>query len=316
MHIHEYAYFQGDFTKAEDAKINVMTHGFMYGTSVFEGIRAYWNAEKGRLYLLKAREHFERLLNSCKILRIDANLTVDQMIDLTVELLKKNRPTGDTYVRPVWYKSSLRIGPVLDCSQFDKDDDFLITTIDLGNYVDVSSGLSVNVSNWRRLSDNAIPARAKVGGSYVNTALAKTDAALAGFDDSIFLTESGKVSEGSAMNLFIVRNGKLISPAITENILEGITRNLIAEIAQRELGLEVVFRQLDRTELYVAEEAFFVGTGAQIAPITKIDNYDVGDAKPGPIASKLQALYFDICRGNNPAYKDALIEIEYEGASV
>lgn len=313
--LHEYAYFEGDFVKAEEAKINVMTHAFMYGTSVFEGIRAYWCPKKEKLYLLKAKEHFERLISSCKILRIKPTMNLEQMIDTTIALLKKNRPESDTYIRPVCYKSALRIGPtLLNASSSEKDDEFLITTIGLGDYVDTSKGLSVCISNWRRLSDNAIPARAKVGGSYVNTAMAKSDASLAGFDEAIFLTETGKVAEGSAMNLFIVRNGQLITPAITENILEGITRKTIAEIAQ-DLGIEVVSRQVDRTELYVADEAFFVGTGAQVAPIVKIDNYPVSDAKPGPITNQLKDKYFSICRGDEPKYKDAILEIDYSKAA-
>jgi len=305
-----YAFFERDFVKFEDANISVMTHAFLYGTSVFEGIRAYWNADKKKLYLLKAREHFERLVNSCKILRINCDLTVDEMINLTVELLKKNKPTQDTYIRPTWYKGNLRIGP--DLKSEDPDDDkFLIFTMDMGDYIDTAKGVRVNVSNWRRLSDNAIPARAKVAGSYVNTGLAKTNAKIAGYDDSIFLTEAGKVAEGSAMNLFIVRGGELISPSLTENILEGITRNLVAEIAEKKFGIKTNFRQVDRTELYIAEEAFFVGTGAQVAHIAEIDDYKIGDGKRGPISKKLQDAYFEICRGNDSDFKDSLIEIDF-----
>ncbi len=315
MKIHDYAYYDGKIVKASDAKISVMTHAFMYGTSVFEGIRAYWNPEKEKLYMLKAREHYERLLKSCKILRIETNLSVDQMIEKTVELLKKNKPKSNTYIRPVWYKCAERIGPTLLACSDDKEDDFLINTVDMGDYIDTSKGLSVCVSNWRRLSDNAIPARAKVGGSYVNTSMAKSSATLAGFDEAIFLTESGKVAEGSAMNLFIVRDGHLVTPAVTENILEGITRKFIIEIAEKEFGIKTMNRVVDRTELYVSDEAFFVGTGAQVSAITKIDHYDVGDGAIGSITKKLQDKYFDICHGKDDKYKDALIEIDYSSVT-
>lgn len=309
--IQPYAYFEGQIVKSEDAKINVMTHAFLYGTAVFEGIRAYWNEEKKKIYLLKAKEHYERLLRSCKILRMKPDLSVQEMLDITIELIKKNAPTSDTYIRPCWYKSSYRIGPGLiakDPKEFPNEDKFLISAIDLGDYLDTEKGLSVNVSNWRRLSDNAIPARAKVSGSYVNTALAKASSSIAGYDDSIFLTEAGKVSEGSAMNLFIIRDGRLVTSGITENILEGITRDMVISIARDE-GIETEIRQIDRTELYIADEAFFVGTGAQIAPIGKVDDYEIGNTKAGSITKKLQKLYFDVVRGNNPNYADALIEI-------
>jgi branched-chain amino acid aminotransferase len=193
----------------------------------------------------------------------------------------------------------------------DDEDSFVVSSIDLGDYVDTEKGLSVMISSWRRLSDNAIPARAKINGSYVNTALSKTNAYLAGFDDAIFLTEAGHVSEGSAMNLFIVRDGKLITSTVTDNILEGITRSLIMRIAKEDHNIEVETREIDRTELYVADEAFFVGTGAQIAPIAKIDNYIVGDGQPGAICKKLQKAYNDICRGNSHKYAYALTEINY-----
>ncbi len=310
MKIHDYAFLGKDFIKFEDAKISVMTHAFMYGTAVFEGIRAYWNPEKKKLYALLVRPHLERIVRSCKIMRINPYYSVDEMEKIVLELLKRNKPQCDAYIRPSWFKSTLRIGPVL-VTPNDDEDSFVVSSIDLGDYVDTEKGLSVMISSWRRLSDNAIPARAKINGSYVNTALSKTNAYLAGFDDAIFLTEEGHVSEGSAMNLFIVRDGKLITSAITDNILEGITRSLIMRIAKEDHNIEVETREIDRTELYVADEAFFVGTGAQIAPIAKIDNYLVGDGKPGNICKKLQKSYNDICRGNNPKYAYALTEISY-----
>ncbi|MBT6843740.1 MAG: branched-chain amino acid transaminase [Candidatus Melainabacteria bacterium] len=308
--IHEYAFLGKDFLKYQDAKISVMTHAFMYGTAVFEGIRAYYNKDKDALYLLHLRNHFERLLQSCKILRMQPYYDVDQMCELTIELLKKNKPKCDAYVRPSWFKSCERIGPSVICADSDDEDSFVMTSIDLGDYLDTSKGISVQISSWRRVSDNAIPPRAKINGSYVNTGLAKANAILAGYDDAIYLTEAGYVAEGSAMNLFIIRDGKLVTPRVSDNILEGITRNFISDLAIDELGLEVETRAIDRTELYIAEEAFFCGTGAQIVPIGFIDNYQLGNGKPGAITSKLQNLYNDIARGKVDKYNDCLIEVK------
>jgi branched-chain amino acid aminotransferase len=308
MNIHEYAFLGKEFCKFADAKISVMTHAFMYGTAVFEGIRAYYNKEEDKLYALHLKEHILRLVQSCKIMRIKPYYSVDEMCELVIELLRKNKPKTDSYIRPSWFKSAIRIGPSL-VSAGEDEDSFVITSLDLGDYLDTSKGLSVQVSSWRRLSDNAIPARAKVNGSYVNTALSKASAVLSGYDDAIYLTEDGDVSEGSAMNLYLVRNGKLITSNITDNILEGITRAFIAKIAKEELGLEVETRTIDRTELYIAEEAFFCGTGAQVSPIGSIDHYQLGDGKPGLITSKLQKLYTDICKGKVGKYKQYLTEV-------
>ena len=308
--IHKKAFLGKDFVDFQDAKISVMSHGFMYGTAVFEGIRAYWNPEKQKLYALHVREHLERLLKSCKILRLKPYYNVDQMTEKVVQLLKLNQPKCDAYIRPSWFKSCLRIGPCVIGSA-DEEDCFTITSIDLGDYLNTSKGISVQVSSWRRLSDNAIPARGKINGSYVNTALSKANAVLAGYDDSIFLTEEGHVAEGSAMNLFIIRDGKLITSGVTENILEGITRKFIIEIARAELGLETEVRAIDRSELYIADEAFFCGTGAQIVPIGSIDNYELSNTRPGNITIKLQKIYNDICRAKIDKYNHVLTEINY-----
>lgn len=313
MSFHSYAFLEKDFVKFEDAKISVMTHAFLYGTAVFEGIRAYWNSEEQELNLLQAKPHLERLLRSAKILRMEPYYSLDEMLDLVIELMKKNKPQTDAYIRPSWFKSALRIGPSLVCKgkEDEKDDSFVITSLDLGNYLDVSKGLRVQVSSWRRVSDNALPPRAKINGSYVNTALAKANSTLAGYDDSIFLTEEGYVSEGSAMNLFLVKGGKLVTSLGSDNILEGITRAFIIKLAQEELGLETEFRQINRSELYTVEEAFFAGTGAQIAPIGSIDDYSIADEKAGPITLKLQDLHKSVCLGKNQKYQDQIIKIKY-----
>jgi branched-chain amino acid aminotransferase len=217
-----------------------------------------------------------------------------------VTLIEKNAPKTDTYIRPTVFKDAEVIGPSL----LKGEDGFSIFTAPLGAYVDIEKGLHVTVSNWRRLGDNAIPPRAKAGGAYMNTALIVSEARRSGFDDAIVLTNEGHVSEGSAMNFFMVRNGVLITPAITEDILEGVTRNTLIQLAQEQFGLTVQERQVDRTELYIADEAFYCGTGAQVAPITKIDHRPVGDGQIGAITAKLQSLYFDVVKNRLPQYAD------------
>lgn len=294
----EYVFLDGKFVDIEDAKLPVKTHAFLYGTSVFEGIRAYYNKEENQLYAFRMKEHFERIQRSAKIMHMDCKFSVDELCKYSAELLKKNEFKSDAYLRPTLYKAAEKIGPGL----IDNPDKFLIFSVALGEYIDISKGLSVCVSNWRRNDDNAIPPRAKVSGSYANTGLIISDARLAGFDDAIVLSQDGTVTEGSAMNLFIVQDGKLVTPNTTDNILVGVTRNTIKEIAQ-DLGVETVERDVDRTELYISDEAFYCGTGAQVSPITKIDNRKLGDGNVGPITKKIQELYFDVVRGKVPKYK-------------
>ncbi|MFO7318637.1 MAG: branched-chain amino acid transaminase [Limnochordia bacterium] len=294
-----YAFFEGAFVPLEEAKISVQTHAFLYGTAVFEGIRAYWSEEEQDLLIFRMREHYERLLQSCKILQITPAYSVDDLCRITVELLAKNNDREDMYIRPIYYKSQLGIGVQLA----GLEDDFLVFAVPMGPYLDLEKGLRVKVTSWRHIDDNAIPMRAKVNGAYVNAALAKSDAVLDGYDESIFLTADGHVSEGSAENLFIVRKGKLITPPVTDDILEGITRATIIELATRELGLEVIERPIDRTELYIADEAFFVGTGAQVSPIAEIDRRVIGNGGIGPISRKIQQLYFDVVKGKVPKYR-------------
>ena len=295
----EYVYLNGDYVDVTKASIPVRTHAFLYGTAVFEGIRAYWNEEEKQLYAFRVPEHYERLIRSAKIMHMDPLHTVDEYCEITKSLLKKNNYKEDAYMRPTLYKSAQKVGPGL----YDNPDSFMIIANKMGDYIDTSKGLKVCVSSWRRNSDNAIPPRAKVAGSYANAALIKTDAHNAGFDDAIVLDEQGQVTEGSAMNLFLVQNGKLVTTMKTDNILVGITRNTIMELAKDVLGLEVEERAIDRTELYISDEAFYCGTGAQVSPIVSIDGRKLGDGNVGPIAKELQKLYFDVVKGRVPKYK-------------
>ncbi len=294
----EYYFLNGKMVEAEKAMIPVRTHAFLYGTAVFEGIRAYWNDEEKQLYVFRAPEHYERLLRSAKIMYMQSPYTVEEYCKITIDLLKKNAYKQDAYMRPTLYKSAQKVGPGL----FDNEDSYMLVSNKMGDYIDTSKGLKVCVSSWRRNSDNAIPPRAKVAGSYANAALIKTDAHNAGFDDAVVLDEAGQVTEGSAMNLFLVQNGKLVTTMKTDNILVGVTRNTVMELA-KDLGIETEERAIDRTELYISDEAFYCGTGAQISPIVSIDNRDLGDGKVGPISKELQKLYFDVVRGKVAKYK-------------
>lgn len=292
-------FMNGEYTPTEHGVISVRSHAFAYGTGCFEGIRGYWNEEEGQVYLFRLREHYERLLNSSKILRMQLPYSVEELIEQSVELVKRNGQRQDVYQRPVAYKSDEIIGVRLN----DLTDDYLCTSEPMGNYVDIS-GLRCGVSSWRRIDDNAMPARAKITGSYVNAAFAKSEALLNNYDEAIMLTHDGHVAEGSAENIFLYVNGELVTPAPTENILLGVTRNTIIQLAAKELGITVHERQIDRTELYVADEILLCGTGAQIAPVIEVDHNAVGTGKVGPIGQKLQDLYFDIVRGKNKKYID------------
>lgn len=300
----EFYFMDGEYVPAAEAKIPVRTHAFLYGTSVFEGIRAYYNIEKDSLYAFRVREHFERIVNSAKIMFMNPKYSVDEYCEITKQLLIKNAYKQDVYIRPTIYKSAQKVGPGL----LDNPDSVLIFTTPLGDYVN-TNGLKVCTSSWDRVEDNSIPPRAKISGAYANTALIITEARLSGFDDAIVLSNNGKVAEGSAMNLFLIEGDTLVTPPATSNILVGITRNTIIEIA-KDLNLKVAEREINRTELYIAEEAFYCGTGAQVAPIVSIDHRNVGDGKVGKITKQIQDFYFDIVRGKNSKYTEWCMEVK------
>jgi branched-chain amino acid aminotransferase len=305
----EWCYHGGELQKLGDVRLSPATHALNYGTGVFEGIRAYWSEERGALQVLKLREHYERFEKSCRLLRLDLPHTVDELCDITLEILRRNAPREDTYIRPLAYKAAESVGVNLKGRS-----ELSVFTVPMGNYVELT-GLKVCVSSWRRTPDNAIPARAKCTGSYVNTALAVDQAHRAGYDDAIFLTQDGQVSEASAANIFLVRKGQLVTPPVTADILEGITRDAVMELAEQELGMPVIEREVGRTELYAAEEVFLSGTGFQIAPVVEVDDRAIGMGSIGPVAERLQALYFKAARGGWDAYADWTVAVEVaEGA--
>jgi branched-chain amino acid aminotransferase len=300
-----WAFFRGEIVPLRDARISVMTHAFNYGTACFEGIRAYWNGEQGQLWALDIVEHYERLKSSARLLMMEVPYTAEQLAARTIEVLRRDGLREDVYIRPLVYKSSETIGVRLH----NLDADVVIFGVPFGQYIDTEGGIRAQVSSWRRTDDNAIPARGKITGAYVNSALAKSEAQLNGYDEAIVLTQDGHVSEGSAENLFLVKAGRLVTPAVTDNILEGITRRRLMAMARERLEMPVEERQVDRTELYNADEVFLCGTGAQISPVVEIDRRPIGGGRPGPITRQMHDLYFDAVRGRDDAYRDWLMPV-------
>jgi branched-chain amino acid aminotransferase len=294
-----WVYFDGEIVHYHDVHIPPMTHALHYGTGCFEGIRAYWNVNQGQLYLLQSRPHFERLRRSAAILRLQLPYSTDELESVTLEILRLNEARTDTYIRPLVFVSAEEIGVRLH----GLEQSFLIYTAPLGDYIDTEGGIRCVTSSWRRIADAAIPARAKITGSYVNSALAKTEALESGFDEAIMLTDNGHVSEGSAENLFMLRDGLFVTPPVTDDILEGITRALLIGLIRDELGLEVVERSIDRTELYACDELFLCGTGAQVSPVVELDRRAIGDGRVGRLSRRLQEIYFHAVRGEEPKYR-------------
>ena len=293
-----YAYFHNQFVPLSEAKIGVMTHCIHYGTALFEGIRGNWNSQQKQIYLFRLKEHYERLLNGCRVLTINLPYSIDELCQITIELVERCRFQEDIYVRPLAYKSSEALGVRLH----DLDNDFLVFVIPWGPYLPDEA--KCGISSWRRPDDNVIPPQAKITGLYVNNALAKTEALENGFDEAIMLTPDGYVSEGTGENIFLVIKGKLVTPASYNNILIGITRDTVIKLAQNELGIETIERQVNRSELYTAEECFFTGTAAHVTPIAEVDHRKIGNSEIGEITKKLQEIYSNVIRGNNPKYLD------------
>ncbi len=294
------AFFEKKIVPLSEAKVGVMTHALNYGTACFEGIRGNWNTKEGQIYLFRLREHYERLHKSCRILKIKLAPDVDKLCQITVDLVKKNGYREDVYVRPLAYKSSETVGVRLH----NLDDDFFIFVTPFGPYLDAEKGAKCCISSWRRIDDNMIPPRAKVTGLYVNSALAKTEAHENGYDEAILLSQDGHVSEGSGENIFVIMDGKLLTPASSDNILRGITRDTVIKLAKNELGIDTVERPLDRSELYIADECFMTGTAANVTPVVEIDRRPIGEGKVGPVTRKILDLYTDVVRGRNRKYMD------------
>jgi len=294
-----YAFFQGKFVPLAEAKIGVMTNALHYGCAIFEGIRGNWNEEQKQIYIFRLKEHYRRMQDGCRLLKMDLQYSLDKLCQITVEMVQKGGFKEDIYIRPLAYKSSEALGVRLH----DLESDFLVFAIPWGRYLDVDKARCA-VSSWRRPDDNSIPPQAKITGIYVNNAFAKTEAVSNNFDEAIMLSPDGHVSEGSGENIFLVIDGRLVTPAAYSSILMGITRDTVIKLARNELGLEVIERLIDRSELYTAQECFMTGTAAHLTPIAEIDHRKVGDGEIGPITARLQKLYSDVIRGRNAKYID------------
>ncbi len=311
MTLPEYAYFEGAIVPYSEAKVGVLTHALNYGTAAFGGLRGYWNDEQEQLFVFRPLDHFERLLNSGKLLCSENTYTTEGLRDITFELLRREGLKEDCYVRPLLYKSDEIIGVRLH----DLNDEITIVAVPFRKYVDNDDSAHVTFSSWRRIDDNVMPARGKISGAYVNTAFVKTDAIRAGFDEALVLNNDGHLAEGSAENVFMLRNGELITPPVTDNILECITRRTVMELAREELGMEVVERSIDRTEVFLADELFLTGTAAKITAVTRVDFRDIGTGKMGPVTKQLREIYEDIVRGKHAKYTH-WVEAVYESESV
>ncbi len=297
-------YFEGQYVPLRDARVNIMTHAFMYGTAVFEGIRAYWNADEGRLYGLKVREHVERIRANAGMLLMRDLPSVDELVGIITETVRRNHFREDVYIRPSFYKSTPAIGVRLH----NLEHQLYVFTTPFGNYIDTETGVRLMTSTWRRNMDDALPARGKIVGGYVNMAFQKSEAELNGFDEALVLTADGHASEASAANLFVVRDGVIITPPVSDDILEGITRKAMIELAAAE-GFPVEVRSIDRSEIYVADEAFLCGTGVQISPIIELDHRPIGGGQVGPITRAIKDRYFDAVHGRLPEYMHWLTPI-------
>lgn len=299
MHPGKMAYFEGKYIPIEEARISVMTHAFNYGTGLFEGIRGYYSTEEDNILIFRLKEHIDRFVRNFRILCMEIPESFEEIEQICIELVRRSGFREGVYIRPICYKSELSLGPTVKGVK----SSLCCYVIKLGDYCDTQAGLDVAVSSWRRLSDNAIPSRVKSTGSYLNSSLAATEAKQAGFHEAIFLREDGTVAEGSAMNIFMVHDGKLFTTPPTADILVGITRNTVIQIAREQLDLEVIERPIARTELYVCDELFFCGTGAQVAPVRSVDRRLLRNGEPGPITRRLQEIYFDVVQGKVPQYR-------------
>ncbi|MBX5444989.1 branched-chain amino acid transaminase [Sphaerobacter sp.] len=303
----QYAFFEGEFVPSDQAKVSIATHALQYGTGAFGGIRGYLDNDGRTINIFRLPDHVRRLLHSGRLLRAELPYSVDDVCGIITELVRRNAPRHNVYIRPFIYKASLQLVPRLTGLK----DELAVYMIPLDDYLDLSKPVRLMVSSWQRIEDNIIPSRGKVTGGYINSALAKDQAAEAGYDDAIMLNEHGEVAEASGANLFIVRNGTLVTSPVTSDILEGITRRSIVEFA-RDAGIPVEERSIDRSELYIADEAFLCGTGVQIAAIGSIDGRPIGDGQRGPITEKLQDIFFTLVRGGESPYRHYLTQVPIE----
>ena len=306
----EMAFFHGNIVPISEAKVSVMTHALHYGTAVFEGVRGNWNAAQNKLFVFRMAEHYDRLLQGCRMMMMDIPYSTEDLCNITIQLLQSCGYKQDLYIRPLAYKSQELVA---NLRLQDLDSDFTLMAVPFGAYIDAEGAIDCTTSSWRRIDDTIIPPRVKISGHYVNSILAKTEATLAGFDEAIMLTQDGDVSEGSGENLFMVVNGSIFTPPVADNNLTGITRDSAITLAKDLLGIEVVERRIRRSELYLCDEVFLTGTAAHITPVGSLDRRPIGKGGVGPITTKLRDAYVEVIKGDNPDYIRWCTEVPLEG---
>ena len=306
----EMAFFHGNIVPISEAKVSVMTHALHYGTAVFEGVRGNWNEAQNKLFVFRMAEHYDRLLQGCRMMMMDIPYSTEDLCNITIQLLQSCGYKQDLYIRPLAYKSQELVA---NLRLQDLDSDFTLMAVPFGAYIDAEGAIDCTTSSWRRIDDTIIPPRVKISGHYVNSILAKTEATLAGFDEAIMLTQDGDVSEGSGENLFMVVNGSIFTPPVADNNLTGITRDSAITLAKDLLGIEVVERRIRRSELYLCDEVFLTGTAAHITPVGSLDRRPIGEGGVGPITTKLRDAYVKVIKGDNPDYIRWCTEVPLEG---
>jgi len=294
----------------EDARVGIMTHALHYGTGAFEGIRGNWNEDEGKTYIFKLKEHYERMLRGAKLLFIDIPYSIDELCEITVEVIQRSGFTEDVYIRPMAYKGEEKVA---NLNLRALGDSFFCLAVPFGQYIDSDGAISCCIASYRRIDDTMVPPRFKLAGLYLNSILAKTDALSSGFDEAIMLNQDGHVCEGTGENIFVVHGDKIATPTLESNVLPGITRQTVIDLAINELGLKVQERPIDRSELIDADEVFLTGTAAHIQAVGSIDHRLVGSGSVGHLTKSLQDLYFPIVRGQNLKYLHYCTPASYLG---
>lgn len=302
----KYAFFLDKIIDLKNAKVSIMTNALQYGAGVFGGIRGYYNADKKCISVFRMRDHYKRFLASIKLLGCYFPYTIEQLVDIHLNLVKKNSPNCNVYFRPFAFVGNTNLGPNLHNITLD----YALYMIPLEEYMPLNKGLTLMVSSWRRISDNSIPARGKFSGAYLNSSLARKEANDNGFDEAILLTEGGHVCEGAAENIFIIRDGILITPSLSDDVLEGITRRTVMQLAE-DNDIPVIERTIDRSELYLADEVFLSGTGCQLSWVHAIDHRIISQ-DIGYISKKLREKYFAVVKGTVAKYNDWYTNIKSE----
>jgi branched-chain amino acid aminotransferase len=294
----EFLYLDGKIVPYEQATVHMLSPAVRYGASVFEGLRGYWTQEKNQLFVFRLTDHSKRLQQSMKLMRMDRTYSIDELDSGVLEVIRANQLKQDIHIRQIVYVGGS--GPVTSTAPIG----MFVAALPLGRKYDTDKGITACVSSWARITDNSIPPRIKCAANYQNSRFAHIQAKLDGYDSAIFINQRGKVSEGPGECIFIVREGIPVTPSITSDILESITRKTLILLSKEILGVETQEREVDRTELYVAEEAFFVGSATEICPITMIDKHIIGDGKIGPLTKRLSEIFFNIARGFDSSHEE------------